>query len=134
MLSHSGIKNTALFLILLLFFILFVSSGNNFYGMLAFLLLLFGSFFYGLYSKNPILSGLLGFLLPVIFLIFVYFEDGSAEVQRIFWYYCVLSFTGLFSGFLVSIRTENTNFNGICFLFSVAFVIIGLFHFLSGIN
>ncbi|MDL2261002.1 hypothetical protein LJC08_02015 [Methanimicrococcus sp. OttesenSCG-928-J09] len=96
--------------------------------------MLFGSFFYGFFSKAPVKAGFLGFLFPVIFLILVYFDSGSAEIQRIFWYHIIQSFIGLFSGFLAGVRTKNVDLNAFCFLLAIGFIILGFFHFLSGTN
>ena len=127
------------FLFLLTLFALSLLFINSFVPeIIIVLLLLFGSFFYGLYSKNPILAGLLGALFPIIFAVFLFHNESDAEIQRVFSYYVVETliglFTGLFSGFSAYFLSKKDSLCVPCFILSLIFVFAGIIHFLSGIN
>ncbi|MDV0444927.1 hypothetical protein MmiAt1_04760 [Methanimicrococcus sp. At1] len=129
-----NVRDIILFVFLLSVFIFFLLL-NSFF---AVLILLFGSLFYGFYSKSPIKSALLGFLFPAVFVLIAYLMNGSAEVHRIFPFYIILfitgSLSGLFAGLLKDGTEENQSFNFVCFFLSLLFAMIGLAHFISGIN
>jgi len=126
-LTISGIVFSLLFSPLLLFGTFFICF-----------LLMFGGFFYGLYSKNPILAGLLGALIPIIFAVVLFHNESDAEIQRVFSYYVTETliglFAGLFSGFSAYLFSKKNSLCVPCFILSLVFVFAGVIHFLSGIN
>lgn len=126
------LKNILVFFCLLFFFILSLLFNAS---IIPIIFLLFCGFFYGIYSKNPILSSLLGILFPIILVTYLVHE--SAEIQRIFRYYIFLIFTGFFSGFFAGFTLKKFNnyyYNIFFFFISLIFLFTGAIYYISGIN
>lgn len=131
---QKDLKNIFIFFIFLALYSLFVLSNNNLLGSLVFLLLIFGSFAYGILTQSPVKAGLLGILFPIIILADRYLYSGPEEFQRVFWYFLILSGTGLFAGFFAGIAKPNENYDMICLSLSLFFVGCSLVHLFLGIN
>lgn len=144
-LNRKSVINIVLFFGLLLAFAFSYLLGN-FQFIILVSVLLFGSFLYGLYSKNPILSGVLGVLFVAVHLMFVYHRNELAEFYRIFDYFIILALIESLAGFFAGLSSFLFVFTGfekkeyhlylVVFLFFSAlfFVFAGFFYFFSGIN
>ena len=133
-------KNNIVFISLLSFFILFyyfsdyIPFISNFLSLFAGILLFFGGFAYGLYSKNPIKSLLFGFLLPSSIVILMFFTDGIEEVMHGSMYTFIISTMGALSGLFAALSSTKTN-KGIFYLvIALFFLLIEILYIISGIN
>jgi hypothetical protein len=132
-------KNNIVFLSafgFLIFFTYFGMSIPFYYGFsfLVAVLLIFGAFLYGLYSKNLIKSILFGFFLSFLMIVLSFFESGYDEMVRAFVYLFILSIAGSVSGGFAALATTKSD-KGVFFLFiALFFLFIQILYFASGIN
>ncbi|WNY24168.1 hypothetical protein MmiHf6_14970 [Methanimicrococcus hongohii] len=122
--------NNKLFLILFVLYIIsfIIPSG------IPFIFILFGSLFYGFFSKNQKKSFLFGFLIPLFFCLYSFLIDGIDVAVRIFPFYLLLSLLSGLSGFFAAVDFENPAKNKVCYFISAVLIIIMVILIISGIN
>ena len=120
-------KNNITFILMIVFLMLSYVSKSS----LLLYLLLFGGFSYGLFSKNPVKSLLLGFLIPFSMLILMILDRGYVENIPV--YSLILSVSGALSGGFAAMTAKSDK--GVFYLFTALFfLLIGILYFISGIN
>jgi hypothetical protein len=133
-------KNNIVFILLLSFLIFFSHFGNSiplifsFLSIFAGLLLFFGGFAYGLYSKNPLKSLLFGLSIPFLMIIFSIFSNGIEDAMRGFMYTFIILIISALSGFFAALSSTKTD-KGVFYLFTALFcLLVEVLYIVSGIN
>jgi|GEM_PF-2748323 hypothetical protein len=133
-------KNNIVFILLFGFLIFCHYFGSSiplifvFFSIFAGLLLFFGGFAYGFYSKNPLKSLIFGFSIPFLMLIFSIFENGIEDLMHGFMYTFFILITSALSGVFAALSSTKTD-KGVFYLFVALFLLlIEVLYIVSGIN